>query len=171
MIACEEPLNVWLREFVDCRLQVRAAQGPQRCSEEKQAMLHFGPGIVSGPFHPLTFPQRARHDMSTVATPAVSATAPRTIVAEPNETPEISGVRPGGILVFSNRSQKFPTIEIEFIGSSPASPTDILTGTGSVVVHVPPGTVGDFEYKIHHVPTAGATTTTGTFIVRSCITC
>ena len=109
--------------------------------------------------------------MGTVATPAVSATTPRTIVADPNETPETSGVRPGGILVWSNRSLKFPTIEIQFIGLSPASPTDILTGTGSVVVHVPPGTTGEFKYQIQHVPTEGAPTTTGPFVVRSCIAC
>jgi hypothetical protein len=30
--------------------------------------------------------------MGTLATPAVSATAPRTIVADPNETPETFGV-------------------------------------------------------------------------------
>ena len=136
-------------------------------------MLHFGPGIVSGSFHPLTFPQRARHDMGTITTPAVSAIAPRTIVAEPDETPRTSGVRPGGILVFSNRSHTFPTIEIQFLGPSPASPTDILTGTGSVVVHVPPGTTGDFDYTIQHIPPEGqgATKTTGPFVVRSCITC
>jgi len=109
--------------------------------------------------------------MGTITTPAVSAIAARTVVAEPNQTPKTSKVRPGGILVFSNRSHDFPTIEIEFIGPSPASPTDILTGTGSVVVHVPPGTVGDFKYQIQHFPAAGAPTTTGTFIVRSCITC
>jgi hypothetical protein len=109
--------------------------------------------------------------MSTVATPVVSATAPRTIVAEPNETPGTSGVRPGGILVFSNRSLTFPTIEIQFIGASPASPTDILTGSSSVVVHVPPGTTGNFTYQIQHFPTTGAPTTTGPFTVRSCGAC
>jgi hypothetical protein len=109
--------------------------------------------------------------MGTVAPPIVSAAAPRTIVADPNDTPATSGVRPGGILVFSNRSHKFPTIEIQFIGSSPASPTDILTGTGSVVVHVPPGLEGEFTYQIQHIPTSGDPKTTGPFIVRSCISC
>ena len=109
--------------------------------------------------------------MATVTTPAISATAPRTIVADPNETPEISGVRPGGILVWSNRSHKYPTIEIQFLGASPASPTDTLTGTGSVVVHVPPGTEGDFNYQIQHIPNEGASTTTGPFVVRSCTNC
>jgi hypothetical protein len=109
--------------------------------------------------------------MGTITTPAVSAIAPRTIVAEPDGTPRTSGVRPGGILVFANRSHTFPTIEIQFDDPSPASPTDILTGSGSVVVHVPPGTEGKFTYHIQHFPTSGTPTTTGPFIVRSCITC
>jgi hypothetical protein len=110
--------------------------------------------------------------MGTLTTPAIPATAPRTIVADPNETPESAGVEPGGILVFSNRSHKFPTFEIQFIGPSPVSPGDILTGTGSVVVHVPPGTIGDFEYQIEHFPAAGAPSkTTGPFSVRSCRGC
>ena len=111
--------------------------------------------------------------MGTVTTPAIPATAPRTIVADPNETPEESGVRPGGILVWSNRSHKYPTIEIQFTGASPASPGDILTGTGSVVVHVPPGTTGDFDYTILHIPPEGQgqSKTTGPFVVRSCVSC
>jgi hypothetical protein len=111
-------------------------------------------------------------NMGTLATPAVSATAPRTIVADPNETPETFGVEPGGILVFSNRSHKFPTFEIQFIGPSPASPGDILTGTASVVIHVPTTTTGIFEYQIQHFPATGTISkTTGTFAVHSCIGC
>jgi hypothetical protein len=110
--------------------------------------------------------------MGTVATHAVSATAPRTIVADPNETPETFGVEPGGILVWSNRSQKYPTFEVVFIGPNPASPGDILTGTSSVVVHVPKTVTGVFEYQIQHFPATGAISkTTGTFAVHSCIGC
>ncbi len=104
--------------------------------------------------------------------PVLSATAPRTIVADPNETPETFGVEPGGILVWSNRSHKYPTFEIQFIGPSPASPGDILTGTGSVVVHVPTTTTGIFEYQILHFPATGTIPkTTGAFAVHSCIGC
>jgi hypothetical protein len=110
--------------------------------------------------------------MGSLTTHAVPATAARTIVADPNETPETSGVEPGGILVFSNRSHKFPTFEIQFIGPSPASPGDILTGTGSVVVHVPATTQGTFEYQINYLPaTGGAPETAGPFSVRSCRGC
>jgi hypothetical protein len=110
--------------------------------------------------------------MGTLATPAIPATAPRTIVADPNETPADFGVEPGGILVFSNRSHKFPTFEVQFIGPSPASPGDILTGTGSVVVHVAATTKGVFEYQIQHFSATGnPSETTGTFSVRSCHGC
>ena len=105
-------------------------------------------------------------------TPAVPATAPRTLLADPNETPEDFGVEPGGILVWSNRSHKYPTFEIQFLGLSPTSPGDILTGTSSVVVHVPPTTTGTFEYQIQHFQATGAPPkTTGTFSVRSCHGC
>ncbi len=110
--------------------------------------------------------------MGTLTHNAISATAPRTIVADPNETPETFGVEPGGILVWSNRSQRYPTFEVQFIDSSPASPGDILTGTGSVVVHVPKTTVGVFDYQILHYPATGtAPKTTGTFAVHSCVGC
>ena len=113
--------------------------------------------------------------MGTLTTPAVPATAPRTIVADPHQTPEDFGVEPGGILVFSNRTHKFPTFEIQFLnGSSPASPGDILVGTGSVVVHVPATTIGTFDYQINYFPAAGSSgvpETAGTFSVRSCRGC
>jgi hypothetical protein len=109
--------------------------------------------------------------MGTLTTPAVPAIAPRTIVADLNQTPATSGVEPGGILVFSNRSHKFPTFEIQFIGPSPASPGDILVGTGSVVVHVPANTIDTFHYQINYFPAAGAPETAGPFSVRSCHGC
>ncbi len=99
--------------------------------------------------------------------PVISAT--RTVVADPNETPATIGVEPGGTLEWTNHSRSFPTFEIQFIGPSPASPGDILTGTTKVVVHVAePGT---FEYKIRHIPKQGADKVTGTFAVRSCRGC
>jgi hypothetical protein len=110
--------------------------------------------------------------MGTLVTPAIPATAPRTIVASPNETPEDFGVEPGGILVWSNRSHKYPTFEIQFIGPSPASPGDILVGTSSVVVHVPATTTGTFKYQIQYFPATGTTSeTAGAFSVRSCRGC
>jgi hypothetical protein len=107
--------------------------------------------------------------MGTVATPAISAT--RTIIADPDETPDLSGVQPGGILVFTNRSHKFPTIEIMFVRDSPASPGDILIGTGSVVIHVPKDKVGVFEYRIRHIQNSGDFKDSKAFAVHSCIGC
>jgi hypothetical protein len=108
--------------------------------------------------------------MSTLANPVVlPATAPRTIVADPDETPETAGVEPGGILVWTNRSLEYPMFEIQFLGPSPASPGDILTGTGSVVVHV--AAAGTFLYQIKHIPAQGPDKTIGTFSVRSCSGC
>jgi hypothetical protein len=110
--------------------------------------------------------------MGTLTTPAVPATAPRTIVADPNETPKDFGVEPGGILVWSNRSHKFKMFEIEFLdGVSPASPGDLLAGTSSVVVHVPATTIGTFRYQINYFPATGTPETVGTFSVRSCHGC
>jgi hypothetical protein len=112
--------------------------------------------------------------MGTLTPNAISATAPRTIVADPDETPDTFGVEPGGILVWSNRSHKYPTFEVQFIGPNPASPGDILTGTGSVVVHVPKTTTGIFTYEIQHFPAPATGTppkTTGTFAVHSCVGC
>jgi len=107
--------------------------------------------------------------------PIVSATAPRTIIADPDETPDYTGVEPGGILVWTNRSQKYPNFEVQFIGPSPASPGDVLMGSGAVVVHVPvtPETAdATFYYKIRHIPNPGGhDKILGTFSVRSCSGC
>ncbi|HET6220303.1 MAG TPA: hypothetical protein VFE27_24960 [Acidobacteriaceae bacterium] len=108
--------------------------------------------------------------MSTLAPHVVPATAPRTIVADPDETPDSSGVEPGGILVWTNRSQTYPTFEIVFEGpDSPASPGDILIGTGSVVVHVTKA--GVFNYKILHIQRSGETMESTNRSVHSCIGC
>lgn len=107
--------------------------------------------------------------MGTAATPIGSATAPRTIAADPDETPDYCGVEPGGILVWTNRSQKYPKFEIQFLGPSPASPGDALTGSGAVVVHV--AIQGTFYYQIRHIPAHGPDKIIGTFSVRSCSGC
>jgi hypothetical protein len=107
--------------------------------------------------------------MSTVAPPLGSATAPRAISADPYETPDYCGVQPGGILVWTNRSNKYPTFEIQFLGPSPASPGDILTGTGAVVIHV--NGQGTFHYQIRYIPANGPDNVIGTFSVRSCSGC
>jgi hypothetical protein len=108
--------------------------------------------------------------MNTLATPVVPATATvRTVVADPDETPDFSGVEPGGILVFTNRSHKYPTFEIQFLDDNPASPGDILIGSTAVVVHV--DKTGTFDYRIRHMQPHGKDRITGTFSVRSCSGC
>lgn len=108
--------------------------------------------------------------MSTLATHVVPSTATRTIVADPDETPASSGVEPGGVLVWTNRSQAYPTFEIVFEGpDTPASPGDILIGTGSVVVHV--AKAGVFNYKILHIPACGEIKESENRSVHSCIGC
>jgi hypothetical protein len=109
--------------------------------------------------------------MGTLATPVVPATAPRAIIADPDETPDYFGVEPGGILVWTNRSQKYPNFEIQFLGPSPASPGDILIGSGAVVVHVAATAEDTFYYQIRHIPTHGPDKILGTFSVRSCSGC
>jgi hypothetical protein len=107
--------------------------------------------------------------MSTLATHVVPQTATTTIVADPDETPESIGVEPNGILVWTNRSQAYPAFEIVFEGPSPASPGDILIGTGSVVVHV--SKEGMFEYNILHIPNSGPALKSRNKSVHSCSGC
>jgi|HubBroStandDraft_5_1064220.scaffolds.fasta_scaffold113479_3 hypothetical protein len=107
--------------------------------------------------------------MSSVKTPVVPALAVRTVVANPGATPAEVALPPGGILEFTNHSPNFPTFEIQFVGPSPASPGDVLTGTTNVIVHV--ATTGTFHYKIRHIPPQGPDKVSGTFAVRSCIGC
>ena len=104
--------------------------------------------------------------MSTLAIPTIAV---RTVVADPDETPDYTGAELGGILVWTNRSQKYPIFEIEFLGDSPASPGDSLTGSNAVVIHVE--NEGTFDYKIHHRQPNGKEKVTGTFSVRSCGGC
>jgi hypothetical protein len=133
-----------------------------------------------------TFP-RERHDMNTLTTPVddkaaaavagLPRTAPRTVVADPWETPSApQGVEPNGILIWTNRSKNYPVFAIEFQGSAipgnpnfPASVGDVLIGAGSVVVHM--AGAGNFNYKIRHIPTSGDDLVSNTFAVRSCVGC
>jgi hypothetical protein len=124
--------------------------------------------------------------MSTLTTPldskaaaavaGLSVTAPRTIIADPEETQPSVGVEPNGVLVWTNRSTTYPAFQIEFQGSAipdnpnfPASVGDTLIGGGSVVAHM--AGAGTFHYKIRHIPVSGGDLVSGTFVVRSCVGC
>jgi hypothetical protein len=119
--------------------------------------------------------------MGTIAISALPATAPRTVVADPDRTPDSSGVEPGGILVFTNRSGNSSMFEIMFFegdhptspgdSDNPASPGDLLIGTEVVVIHVPKDRVGTFKYKIRHIKNSGDFNDSKAFAVHSCIGC
>jgi hypothetical protein len=111
---------------------------------------------------------------TTLAPAALSAFAPRTVIVDENTNPVVSEVRPGGILVWTNRSTKFRHFAIKFVdneGRGPASPGDTLAGTGSIVIHVI--LEGTFDYTIQYgtvsAPAAGPVSTT--FAVHSCVGC
>jgi hypothetical protein len=113
---------------------------------------------------------------AATAVAALPATAPRTIVAEPGKTPAAQGVEPNGILVWINRSKKYPAFAIQFQGSAipgnpnfPASVGDVLIGAGLVVVHM--AGAGDFNYKIRHIPASGGDLLSQAFAVHSCVGC
>jgi plastocyanin len=96
-------------------------------------------------------------------------TATTTVVASLNVavTPASVDVQPGQKVEFTNHSKKFPKFAIVFVGPSPASPTDILTGTNKVEINVVEA--GDFTYKIRHSTESGdASVDTGAFSIRSC---
>jgi hypothetical protein len=96
---------------------------------------------------------------STLTIPAVSALAPRTVIADPGDDPGESKVRPGGILVWTNRSETFPHFALVFKdneGRGPASPGDTLFGTGSIVIHVGKDTLGTFPYTIQYSSDTGS---------------
>jgi hypothetical protein len=107
--------------------------------------------------------------MSSLTTHVVPKAATITIIADPDQTPESTGVEPDGILVWTNRSQAYPTFEIVFEGPSPASPKDVLIGAGSVVVHV--SQKGTFGYKIRHIPECGDIRESSHKFVESCTGC
>jgi hypothetical protein len=111
---------------------------------------------------------------NTLAIPAVSALAPRTVIADPGDNPGVSEVRPGGILVWTNRSTKFPHFALVFEqndGRGPAHPGDPLSGTGSIVVHVVQN--GTFPYTIQYSTGPGSPvgTTSTPLSVHSCLRC
>jgi hypothetical protein len=113
---------------------------------------------------------------STLTIPAASALAPRTVIADPGDNPGVSKVRPGGILVWTNRSTTSPNFAIEFVdngGRGPASPGDTLFGTGSIVIHVGKDTTGTFPYTIQYSsgPASPVDVVSRTFSVHSCVTC
>jgi hypothetical protein len=113
---------------------------------------------------------------NTLATPAVSALAPRTVIADPGDDPGVSKVRPGGILVWTNRSTSLPNFALVFEdndGRGPASPGDTLFGTGSIVIHVGTATTGNFPYTIEYSSGHGSAvgTTSIPLSVHSCLHC
>jgi hypothetical protein len=119
------------------------------------------------------------NDKAAAAVAGLSRTAPRTVVADPEETPSApQGVEPNGILVWTNRSKKYPAFAIEFQDSAiqgnpnfPASAGDVLIGTGSVVVHMDGEDGRFYDYRIRHIPTSGDDLVSKTFAVRSCVGC
>jgi hypothetical protein len=113
---------------------------------------------------------------SSLATPTPNALAPRTVVANPNNSPGESGVEPGGVLVWTNSSLEYPMFALEFDGNGgrgPASPGDTLHGIGSIVIHVPSATTGIFPYRIRYIPATSTNVDkfSTTFSVHSCIGC
>jgi hypothetical protein len=67
-----------------------------------------------------------------------------------NVTPALIEVQPDQELIFTNDPDQFPKFEIKFLGASPASPGDRLTGTDRVVINVAPTAIGTFHYMIIH---------------------
>ncbi len=110
---------------------------------------------------------------STLAPPAFLAFAPRTVIVDEDQNPVVSEVRPGGILVWSNRSKAFPHFALVFDdheGRGPASPGDTLAGFDSIVIHVVMG--GTFYYSIQFSPGPDSLgTVTRGFSVHSCVHC
>jgi hypothetical protein len=111
---------------------------------------------------------------TTLAPPALSAFSPRTVIVDEGKNPVVSEVRPGGILVWTNRSTKFRHFAIKFVdneGRGPASPGDTLAGIDSIVIHVI--MEGTFDYTIQYgsASAAAAGPLSRTFSVHSCVTC
>jgi hypothetical protein len=106
-------------------------------------------------FNLITFPE-SEDDMPQVLPETMNV----------NLTPALIKVQPDQKLIFTNDTGLFPKFEIKFLGASPASPDDKLTGTDKVTIHVE--TTGTFPYMIIHTPAEGDPVVTGTFSVRSC---
>ena len=110
---------------------------------------------------------------STLAPPVLHAFAPRTVIVDEDQDPVVTEVRPGGILVWSNRSKTSPHLALVFNdheGRGLASPGDTLAGFDSIVIHVVMG--GTFYYSIRFSsgPDSLGTVSTG-FSVHSCVHC
>lgn len=71
-----------------------------------------------------------------------------------NVTPALIKAQPGQELIFTNDPDQFPEFEIKFLGASPASPGDKLTGTDQVVINVATTAIGIFHYMIIHTQRA-----------------
>jgi hypothetical protein len=112
---------------------------------------------------------------NTLAIPTRNALVPRTVVADPNNTPGDSGVEPGGVLVWTNHSLEYPMFALEFEDGrrGPASPGDTLHGIGSIVIHVASTTTGDFPYRIRYIPASSTNREKFSegFSVHSCVGC
>jgi hypothetical protein len=92
--------------------------------------------------NPITFPE-SEDNMATTALPKA---LPKTMNV--NVTPALIKVVPDQELIFTNDPKQFPEFEIKFLGASPASPSDKLTGTDQVVINVKK--TGTFHYMIIH---------------------
>jgi hypothetical protein len=113
----------------------------------------------------MTFPE-SEDDMPTTVLPKTMSV---------NVTPALIKVQPDQDLIFTNDRHQFSKFEIKFLGASPGSPDDELTGTDSVTIHVKK--TGNFPYVIIHTPAPGTAAAgaaapadlhTGVFNVRSC---
>jgi hypothetical protein len=90
--------------------------------------------------NPITFPE-SEDNMATTVLPKIMNV---------NVTPALIKAQPGQELIFTNDPHQFPEFEIKFLGASPASPGDVLTGTDQVVINLAENAIGTFHYMIIH---------------------
>jgi hypothetical protein len=90
--------------------------------------------------NPITFPE-SEDNMPTAALPEIMNV---------NVTPALIKAQPFQELIFTNDPHQFPEFEIKFLGASPASPGDVLTGTDRVVINMAETAIGTFHYMIIH---------------------
>jgi hypothetical protein len=100
-------------------------------------------------YNPITFPE-SEDNMPTEALPETININATPALININVTPALIKVRPGDKLTFTNDPKRFPEFEIKFLGASPASPGDVLTGTDRVVINVADTAIGTFQYMIIH---------------------
>ena len=75
--------------------------------------------------------------MGTLTTPAVPATAPRTLLADPNETPEDFGVEPGSVTPFAAINDKSGQVTVVLDEAMMRQPTlnfHPLINTGTTTI-------------------------------------